>query len=104
MSRGLGRAQRTILEVMASGPMDVSTLALHAGTSEASTRRALRRLAAAGQVQSMGYASKGGKLWGLPDDVAARLEVWPPDREARLSELMGARFARSFRRALIAML
>ena len=72
-----------------------------------STRRALRGLAAAGRVACLGYA-RGGQRWGLPEDVAARratwAEVWPPESQARVSAVMGERYARSVRRFLVAAL
>ncbi|WP_019586902.1 hypothetical protein [Deinococcus apachensis] len=104
MSRGPGRVQRGILEALEGGPLGTADLARHVGAREDSTRRALRRLAARGRVVCLGFTLGGGLRWGLPDMRAARLALWPLEREARLCALMGPRFARSFRRAVVAAL
>ncbi|MVN85165.1 hypothetical protein GO986_00060 [Deinococcus sp. HMF7620] len=104
MSRGPGRVQRSILGMLAGGLLDAHTLALHAGASEASTRRALRGLAAAGQVTCLGYG-RHGQRWGLPGDVAAARQtwtaLWSEDRQLVTARLLGQRSMRSLRRVLI---
>jgi len=91
-----------VLRVLEAGgeTFDTATLALHAGASLDSTRRALRKLRRAGRVAGLGYGPRG-KVWGLPGAVTWRREVWPADREAHLSSVMGPRFARAFRRAVL---
>ncbi|MBB5374979.1 hypothetical protein HNQ07_000423 [Deinococcus metalli] len=102
MSRGPGRVQRAILQAVEGGPLDVWTLTLYAQASESSTRRALRALARAGRVASLGYGVRGGQRWGLPVQVAAMRAV--ADSFENLPARMGARFACSFRRCLISAL
>ncbi|PTA68989.1 hypothetical protein [Deinococcus arcticus] len=104
MSRGPGRLQRRILAALAGGLLDAPTLTLHAGASVGSTRRALRSLQAHGQVACLGYGARG-KRWGLPEDVAAArqtwAQVWNEDRQGVTAQVMGRRFASSFRRLLL---
>lgn len=104
MSRGPGRVQRGILEALEAGPLSGPDLARTVGAGEDSTRRALRTLAASGRVVCLGFALGGGQRWGLPHLRDARAALWPPEREAHLAEVMGPRFARSFRRAVVSAL
>ncbi|MDL2343105.1 winged helix-turn-helix domain-containing protein [Deinococcus sp. MIMF12] len=101
MSRGPGRVQRGILEALEDGPLTGPDLARQVGAGEDSTRRALRRLEAGGRVVCLGFALGGGQRWGLPHLREARAALLSPEREAHLAAVMGPRFARSFRRAVV---
>lgn len=101
MSRGPGRVQRGILGALEGGPLGTADLARHLGAREDSTRRALRGLEARGRVACLGFALGGGQRWGLPGVRDTRAALWPLEREAHLAAVMGPRFARSFRRAVV---
>lgn len=101
MSKGLGRVQRAVLDVLEGGPLDGPTLALHAMTSPESTRRALRTLHAARLVAFVGKKGRGGRdVWCLPEDLEdVRAYQFSEESISRIAALMGGRFARSVRRA-----
>ncbi|AWT35872.1 hypothetical protein DM785_10100 [Deinococcus actinosclerus] len=104
MSRGPGRVQRGILEALERGPLTGCELARTVQAEGDSTRRALRRLEAAGRVACLGFTPGNSKRWCLADELEARASLWPAERAAHLGDVMGARFMRSFRRALVAAL
>jgi len=100
MSRGPGRVQRAILDVLSVAALDTFTLSLHAGTSQESTRRALRSLRRAGRVTWLGFAGRGGGKWYLPED-AALYDVWPEASRRKLEGVLGPRSFASFRRMMV---
>lgn len=106
MSWGPGRVMRGILETLEAGPLSAPMLALTVNSSEGSTRRALRKLHTQRAVVCLGFEQTARQRWALPGTAAAEdlATLWPPDRAARLSRLMGPRFARSARRLLVASL
>lgn len=97
---------RAVLEALEAGPMSAHMLALTVGASEGSTRRALRKLQAGGDVVCLGFEFTGGQRWVLQGAAAVEdlALLWPADRVARLTHFMGPRFTRSMRRALVSAL
>jgi hypothetical protein len=97
---------RAILGALEAGSLSAPMLALTVGASEGSTRRALRTLARRRAVVCLGFEFTGGQRWALHGAAPAEdlATLWPPDRVARLSRLMGPRFARSARRLLVSAL
>jgi len=94
-----------VLEALEAGPLSAPMLALAAGASEGSTRRALRKLAAGRQVVCLGFEFSGGQRWALPGAAAEDLALlWSAERVARLTHFMGPRFTHSMRRLLISAL
>lgn len=106
MSRGPGKVQRALLDTLArTGPARADLLTLYAGASEDSTRRALRGLRKAGRVRFLGFAGRGVGVWCLPEDEEdARACLPDRDALARVSALMGPRFARSLARSALSLL
>lgn len=106
VSRGPGRVQRAILDTLARvGPLGADVLALYASSSPGSVRRALRTLKKRRAVCFLGFARHGVGLWCLPSQEAeARAHLLEGDRLARVSAVMGPRFARSLARSLRSML
>ncbi|MDO4244673.1 MAG: hypothetical protein Q4C89_01445 [Deinococcus sp.] len=105
MSRGPGRVQRALLDTLAHlGPARSDLLTLYAGASEDSTRRALRSLRKAGRVRFLGFAGRGVGVWCLPEDEEdARACLPDGDMLARVSAVMGPRFARSLARSMLSL-
>ena len=97
---------RAVLAALEAGPMSAPMLALTVGASEGSTRRALRTLHSQREVVCLGFEQIGGQRWALTGTPAAEdlALLWPADRAAHLSRVMGPRFAHSLRRLLVAAL
>ncbi len=97
---------REVLEALEAGPLSAPLLALTVGASEGSTRRALRTLLRRRAVVCLGFELGSGQRWGVTgtpeaEDLAL---LWTNERAVRLTRLMGPRFARWTRRALVAAL
>ena len=96
---------RGVLDALEAGPLSAPRLALTVGASEGSTRRALRTLRRRRAVVCLGFELGSGQRWALPGTAAEDLaHLWTAERAARLSRVMGPRFAQWARRALVAAL
>ena len=106
VSRGLGRVMRAVLEALGAGPLSAPLLARTVGASEGGTRRALRALQQRRAVVCLGFELTSGQRWAVTGSAAAEdlALLWPADRVARLTRVMGPRFAQSVRRALVSAL
>jgi hypothetical protein len=106
MSRGPGRVMRGVLEALEAGPLSAPMLALTVGASEGSTRRALRTLRRRRAVVCLGFELGSGQRWAVIGTPAAEdlALLWSAERAARLTRVMGPRFAQWARRALVAAL
>ena len=102
MSRGLGRVERGALHVLARRPQTSQNIAMYAGASWESTRRALRSLRRKGLVCYLGQCTGGRDVWCLPEhEEEARARLIPDDLWPDIVRVFGLRAARKLARSYV---